>query len=106
MSHISSSITERVTIPLLGRWKGEGRRLAMTTAYDAVSARIADPVVDILLVGDSVGAAVDQLEYLDLVDWVDLKPVESPLRSTAALCVAAYVGSTRLIDNIILPLPT
>lgn len=51
-------------------------------------------------------AAVDQLEYLDLVDWVDLKPAESPLRSTAALCVAAYVGSTRLIDNIILPLPT
>jgi 3-methyl-2-oxobutanoate hydroxymethyltransferase len=27
----------------------------MTTAYDAVTARIADPVVDILLVGDSVG---------------------------------------------------
>lgn len=55
MSHISSSIPERVTIPLLRRWKGEGRRLAMTTAYDAVSARIADPLVDILLVGDSVG---------------------------------------------------
>lgn len=27
----------------------------MTTAYDAVTARIADPVVDIILVGDSVG---------------------------------------------------
>ncbi|MCK1743737.1 3-methyl-2-oxobutanoate hydroxymethyltransferase [Bradyrhizobium sp. 139] len=27
----------------------------MTTAYDAITARIADPVVDIILVGDSVG---------------------------------------------------
>lgn len=50
-------------------------------------------------------AAVDQLEYLDLVDCADLKPAGSPLRSTAALCVAAYVGSTRLIDNIILSVP-
>lgn len=49
---------------------------------------------------------VDKLEYVDLVDCADLKPAESPLRSTAALCLAAYVGSTRLIDNIILPLPT
>ncbi|OSI68644.1 pantoate--beta-alanine ligase [Bradyrhizobium canariense] len=51
-------------------------------------------------------AAVDRLEYLDLVDCGDLKPADSPLGSTAALCVAAYVGSTRLIDNIIMPLPT
>ncbi|WP_369726161.1 pantoate--beta-alanine ligase [Bradyrhizobium sp. LLZ17] len=50
--------------------------------------------------------AVDRLEYLDLVDCGDLKPADSPLRSTALLCVAAYVGSTRLIDNIIMPLPT
>lgn len=27
----------------------------MTTAYDAVTARIADPIVDVILVGDSVG---------------------------------------------------
>ncbi|OAF08763.1 3-methyl-2-oxobutanoate hydroxymethyltransferase [Bradyrhizobium centrolobii] len=55
MSHISKSSGERVTIPVLQRWKDEGRRIAMTTAYDAVSARIADPIVDILLVGNSVG---------------------------------------------------
>lgn len=40
---------------MLQRWKQEGRRLVMTTAYDAVTARIADHVVDIILVGDSVG---------------------------------------------------
>lgn len=55
MSHISEPPAERVTIPVLQRWKEEGRRVAMTTAYDAVTARIADPVVDIILVGDSVG---------------------------------------------------
>lgn len=55
MSHISQPPVEHVTIQVLQRWKKEGRRVAMTTAYDAVAARIADPIVDIILVGDSVG---------------------------------------------------
>ncbi|MET4518345.1 3-methyl-2-oxobutanoate hydroxymethyltransferase [Bradyrhizobium sp. I1.7.5] len=55
MSHISEPPVERVTIPVLQRWKEEGHRIAMTTAYDAVTARIADPIVDVILVGDSVG---------------------------------------------------
>ncbi|MGL9623915.1 3-methyl-2-oxobutanoate hydroxymethyltransferase [Bradyrhizobium sp. U531] len=55
MNHISEPPVERVTIPVLQRWKEEGRRIAMTTAYDAVTARIADPIVDVILVGDSVG---------------------------------------------------
>ncbi|ANW00123.1 3-methyl-2-oxobutanoate hydroxymethyltransferase [Bradyrhizobium icense] len=55
MSHASDPPLERVTIPVLHRWKQEGRRIVMTTAYDAVTARIADPIVDVLLVGDSVG---------------------------------------------------
>jgi 3-methyl-2-oxobutanoate hydroxymethyltransferase len=54
MSHVLEPV-ERVTIPILQRWKEEGRRVAMTTAYDAVTARIADPIVDVILVGDSVG---------------------------------------------------
>lgn len=45
---------------------------------------------------------VDQLQYLELVDGDTLKPASSPLHRPAALCVAAYVGSTRLIDNVIL----
>ena len=44
----------KVTIPQIRRWCDEGRRLVMTTAYDAATARIADPVVDMLLIGDSV----------------------------------------------------
>lgn len=45
-----------VTIPQLHAWAAEGRRLVMTTAYDSVTARMADAAgVDIVLVGDSVG---------------------------------------------------
>ncbi|KRP93837.1 pantoate--beta-alanine ligase [Bradyrhizobium yuanmingense] len=50
--------------------------------------------------------AVDSLQYLELVDGDTLKSADSPLRRPAALCAAAYVGSTRLIDNVILELPT
>lgn len=45
---------------------------------------------------------VDQLQYLELVDCDTLKPAVSPLHRAAALCVGAYVGATRLIDNVIL----
>ncbi|WP_375304453.1 pantoate--beta-alanine ligase [Bradyrhizobium sp. A11] len=49
---------------------------------------------------------VDRLQYLELVDGDTLKAAHSPLRRTAALCAAAYVGSTRLIDNVMLALPS
>ncbi|MCP3380347.1 3-methyl-2-oxobutanoate hydroxymethyltransferase [Bradyrhizobium sp. CCGUVB4N] len=55
MSFTSEQHCERITIPSLQQYKTQGRRITMTTAYDAVSARIADPVVDVILVGDSVG---------------------------------------------------
>jgi 3-methyl-2-oxobutanoate hydroxymethyltransferase len=55
MSRTSEAPPNRITIPMLQQWKQEGRRIAMTTAYDSVTAQIADPVVDVLLVGDSVG---------------------------------------------------
>jgi 3-methyl-2-oxobutanoate hydroxymethyltransferase len=55
MSHHAEKGAAPVTLPQLQAWKDEGRRLVMTTAYDATHARLADPFVDILLVGDSVG---------------------------------------------------
>ena len=55
MSHVSNS-KDRLTIPELQRRAASGEKLVMTTAYDAVTARIADAAgVDMLLVGDSVG---------------------------------------------------
>jgi 3-methyl-2-oxobutanoate hydroxymethyltransferase len=55
MSHHPSTDRPLITIPLLQQRVRDGRRLVMTTAYNAVTARLADPVVDMILVGDSVG---------------------------------------------------
>ncbi len=45
---------------------------------------------------------VDELQYCELVDAQNLDPLVGQVDRAAAICVAAYVGSTRLIDNIIL----
>ncbi|MBI1751806.1 MAG: pantoate--beta-alanine ligase [Acidobacteria bacterium] len=51
-------------------------------------------------------AGVDSVQYLELVDTQNLEPIQGQVDRAAALCVAAYVGSTRLIDNVLLaPLP-
>jgi pantoate--beta-alanine ligase len=50
---------------------------------------------------------VDQLQYLELRDARTLEAIQGLLDQPAALCVAAYVGTTRLIDNVLLtPPPT
>ncbi|GGI33629.1 MULTISPECIES: pantoate--beta-alanine ligase [Bradyrhizobium] len=45
---------------------------------------------------------IDELQYLEIVDAETLTPATSELTRPAAICVAGYVGSTRLIDNILL----
>ncbi|QRM32823.1 pantoate--beta-alanine ligase [Microvirga sp. VF16] len=45
---------------------------------------------------------VDQLQYLQLVDARTLEPILGSVEQPAALCVAACVGTTRLIDNVLL----
>ena len=50
-------------------------------------------------------AGVDSVQYLELVDTQNLEPIQGPVDRSAALCVAAYVGSTRLIDNVLLSPP-
>jgi pantoate--beta-alanine ligase len=47
-------------------------------------------------------AGVDELQYLELVDTQTLEPLGRDVTRTSALCVAALVGPTRLIDNILL----
>ena len=47
-------------------------------------------------------AGVDSIQYLELVDTQNLEPIQGSVDRGAALCVAAYVGSTRLIDNVLL----
>ena len=55
MSHHAATDRPSVTIPMLQQRARDGQRLVMTTAYDAITARLADPIVDMILVGDSVG---------------------------------------------------
>ncbi len=42
-----------------------------------------------------------KIQYVELVDPVSLRPIEQ-IMQTGLLAIAAYVGSTRLIDNIVL----
>jgi len=61
MNAISDAPLERrkVTVPDLARYKAEGRKISMITAYDATFARLVDEAgVDCILVGDSVGMVV------------------------------------------------
>ena len=44
----------------------------------------------------------ESVQYLELVDAETLAPLTGVLDRPAALCVAAYFGSVRLIDNVLL----
>ena len=48
-----------------------------------------------------VSEAAVRVDYIECVDWATLEPVETAPAGTL-FAVAAYVGSTRLIDNTIL----
>jgi len=46
-------------------------------------------------------AASARIDYVDIVNALTLEPVD-PIEGTVLLAIAVYVGSTRLIDNIVL----
>ena len=46
-------------------------------------------------------AEVDSIQYAELVDTQNLEPLPEQVDRAAVLCVAAYVGTTRLIDNVL-----
>src|SRR5438034_11832723 len=51
--------SDQVTVCSLRKWKSQGRKIAMLTAYDASFARLLDEAgVDVLLVGDSLGMVI------------------------------------------------
>lgn len=45
---------------------------------------------------------VDEIQYLELVDAHNLEKVDHEVTKTSAIAVAAMVGKTRLIDNVLL----
>lgn len=68
---MSQPLSERkkVTVPDLGLWRAEGRRISMITAYDVTFARLVDRAgVDMILVGDSVGMVVQGTDNTIPVD--------------------------------------
>lgn len=85
--------------------KERGRALAISRSLFAAADEFCSgerSVEKLLAIARTNLAMVDHLQYLELVDSGTLKTAESPLQRPGALCVAAYVGSTRLIDNVIL----
>jgi pantoate--beta-alanine ligase len=99
---------DRIAMSSRNRYLSEedrGRALAISRGLFAAAEefRLGERNVDRLIaVAKGHFQKVDRLQYLELVDADTLKPAVSPLHRAAALCVAAYVGSTRLIDNVIL----
>ncbi len=61
--------------------------------------RRAETLVDLVL--DRV-RPVSSVQYCDLVDLHSLQPVHGTVERPAAIALAAFVGSTRLIDNVVL----
>ncbi|WP_201840335.1 hypothetical protein [Microvirga zambiensis] len=55
VSYRTESFSDRITILLLQRWTRHGRERVMTTASDGFTARLPNPVVDMLLLRNSVG---------------------------------------------------
>jgi pantoate--beta-alanine ligase len=43
-----------------------------------------------------------RLDYLELRDAESLQPVEGMVERPAVMAIAAFVGKTRLIDNVVL----
>lgn len=60
-----------------------------------------DPKILLALAREPL-SGVDRIQYLELVDAASLDSLEGSVSRTCALCIAAYVGATRLIDNVVL----
>jgi pantoate--beta-alanine ligase len=82
------------------------RALAISAALRRAEAMVAAGVVDASRVRaamhDTLHEAVDQLDYASIADRETLEELTSIDRPAVAL-IAARVGTTRLIDNLLLP---
>lgn len=85
----------------------EARRRALTLSQGLLAAKAAfdggeRQPARLLEIARTLMTGADSIQYLELVDAQNLEPLQGPVDRTAALCVAAYIGSTRLIDNVVL----
>ena len=65
----------------------------------AEACRGGETAVEALLAIGRDHLTVDQLDYLELLDAESLTPIQR-VEAPARALVAAFVGSTRLIDNV------
>lgn len=86
----------------------DGRKRALTLSQGLLAAKAAfdeegerEPA-KLLEIARTLMIGADSIQYLELVDAQTLEPLQASVDRSAALCVAAYVGSTRLIDNVLL----
>ncbi|WP_243303421.1 pantoate--beta-alanine ligase [Geothrix oryzisoli] len=85
----------------------EARQRALTLSQGLLAAKAAfeegeAAPAKLVALARSHMTGADSIQYLELVDAQTLEPLQGPVDRTVALCVAAYVGSTRLIDNVLL----
>ena len=85
----------------------EGRRRALTLSQGLLAAKAAfdggeRQSAKLVKTARALMTGADSIQYLELVDAQNLEPLRGTVDRTSALCVAAYVGSTRLIDNVVL----
>ena len=86
---------------------GDARRRALSLSEGLMAAKAAfdegeREAKKLLEIARGSLSGVDSVQYLELVDVQNLEPIQGPVDRAAVLCVAAYLGSTRLIDNVLL----
>ncbi len=81
------------------------RALVLSRALQAAdaAARHGDSLADVLAVGRNILAEVPQVEveYFEAMDPVTAEPLVGDYRGETVIAVAARVGDTRLIDNVV-----
>jgi pantoate--beta-alanine ligase len=85
----------------------EARRRAATLSQGLLAAQAAFDAGErqsskLVKAARALMTGADSIQYLELVDAQTMETLKGPVDRTVALCVAAYVGSTRLIDNVLL----
>jgi pantothenate synthetase len=90
--NVRLSVEERAKAPCLWRGLNQARALAEAGQRD-VAALVAAATAEIAAVPEA------RLEYLEIVDAENLEPLAA-LDRPARMCLAVWLGTTRLIDNL------
>jgi len=83
------------------RERAVGIARGLRSAHAAYATGIRDPATLAALVRAEVEASFDRVDYVEVCDPETLEPLEFPAER-ALVAVAAWIGTTRLIDNTVL----